>query len=280
MALSTGEIVSQPKHVSQSQLAQPLAMLRVAKFAPRRYGVASSCPRRHFAADMKPGILSSDPAFLPGSQCPAAPKSAGVPLGPISASRISPATPATPSSSTIPPQNVPLTPPPPTKVQTAPPTSSSTISGPSNPPPSTTASPPPPKKPFRPLRTLVYAILFGGLAYGGAVFYALQSDNFHDSFTEYVPFGEESVLYFEERSFRNRFPNARHHTYRTTPPVKGTDEPRGTIPSRAGLSWKVQEKPEQGSDLTQKGRHMSALDANKPSTTDAKNAQQDPKNAT
>jgi MICOS complex subunit MIC60 len=228
--------------------------------------------RRTFV-DKKPDILSSDPAFLPGSQSPAAPKGAGVPLGPISGS------PAKPTTPVIPPQNVPLTPPAPSKVQTAPPTSSSAISPPPPPASPASVSPPPPQKKSRTLRTLLYAILFGGLTYGGAVFYALRSDNFHDFFTEYVPFGEESVLYFEERSFRTRFPHARHHTYRTTPPAKTTDEPRVTIPSRAGLSWKVQEEGDKGSDLTQKGKHMSALDANKRGKPETKDAQQDTKGA-
>lgn len=147
------------------------------------------------------------------------------------------------------------------------------------PPPIADPTPPPKRKPRR-LRTLLYTVLFGGVAYGGAVFYALQSDDFHDFFTDYVPFGEQLVLYFEERSFRSRFPNARHHTYRTTPPTKDNDDPRVTIPSRAGLSWKVQDKSGKESDLTQKGRHMSALDANKPSKPEAKNAQQDSKAAT
>lgn len=223
-------------------------MLRVAKIGPRGYGILPRVyiPRRCFA-DTKSNILSSDPAFLPGSQSAAA-KGAGVPLGPVSGSPAKPATPI------IPPEKAPLTPPAPT-----------------------ISPPPPPKKKSSRLRALLYAILFSGLAYGGAVFYALQSDNFHDFFTEYVPFGEESVLYFEERSFRTRFPHARHHTYRSTPPAKATDEARVTIPSRAGLSWKIQEEGDAGSDLTQKGKHMSALDASQPN---AKEAQQDPKGAT
>lgn len=231
-------------------------------------------PRRTFAADTKPGILASDPAFLPGSQSPAAPKSAGVPLGPVSGSPAKPIT-----APTIPPQNVPLIPPSPSKVQTAPPTSTRTVSPP--PPPAPAAiPPPPPRKRSRTLRALLYAILFSGLTYGGAVFYALNSDNFHDFFTEYVPYGEESVLFFEERSFRNRFPNARHHTYKSTPSVKGNDEARVTIPSRAGLSWKVQEVEEKGSDLTQKGRHMSAVEANENAKSEVKDAAQSPAFAT
>lgn len=44
--------------------------------------------------------------------------------------------------------------------------------------------------------------------YAGGIYASLKSDNFHDFFSEYMPFGEESVLYFEERDFRKRFPNA------------------------------------------------------------------------
>jgi MICOS complex subunit MIC60 len=104
------------------------------------------------------------------------------------------------------------------------------------------------------------------------VFYALRSDNFHDFFTEYVPFGEECVLYFEERSFRKRFPHARH-THRVESPLQ-PDSKKITIPQKAGLSWRVKDEGEPtGSDLTQKGRHMSALDKStpgKPSTAEAK----------
>ena len=84
------------------------------------------------------------------------------------------------------------------------------------------------------------------------MFYALRSDNFHDFFTEYVPFGEECVLYFEERSFRKRFPHARH-THRVASPSR-PDSKNVTIPQKAGLSWRVKDEGEPaGSDLTQKG---------------------------
>ena len=45
-----------------------------------------------------------------------------------------------------------------------------------------------------------------------------------------------------------------------------------TIPSRSGISWRVAEGEDSGSDLQHKGRHMSALDANvpKPSVDQAK----------
>ena len=68
--------------------------------------------------------------------------------------------------------------------------------------------------------------------FGGGVYYARVNDNFHDFFTEYVPFGEEAVLYFEEREFRKRFPN------RTAPRTRDTGD-RVKIPSQSGVSWRV-----------------------------------------
>lgn len=97
------------------------------------------------------------------------------------------------------------------------------------------------------------------MAYGGGVFLALKSDNFHDFFTEYVPYGEESVLYFEERDFYRRFPNAIRHSNRL-PPVHKEESQRVTIPSKSGLSWKVTEEESDGANLTQKGPHNSAVD--------------------
>ena len=102
-------------------------------------------------------------------------------------------------------------------------------------------------------------ILLSGLGFGGGVWYSLISDNFHDFFTEYVPFGEDAVLYFEEREFRKRFPNALNVSHR---PSRASDT-KVTIPSKSGLSWKVTDSGETASDLETKGRHMSAVDDNK-----------------
>ena len=114
------------------------------------------------------------------------------------------------------------------------------------------------------------------MSYGAAVFYALKSDNFHDFFTEYVPYGEEAVLYFEERSFHKRFPNARINRNRVHPSAQRGGN-KVTIPSKSGISWRVfEEGNSEGSDLSQKGRHMSALDANKPTNNQVSNTQQAP----
>jgi len=100
----------------------------------------------------------------------------------------------------------------------------------------------------------------------------LVSDNFHDFFTEYVPFGEDCVFYFEEREFRRRFPNATNPANRSSPDPGGN---KITIPSKSGLSWKLAGDEHQGNDSRSKGRHMSALDANK-SDVKAGSVQQNP----
>ena len=88
------------------------------------------------------------------------------------------------------------------------------------------------------------------------------------------------MLYFEERSFRKRFPNARH-THSRVESSSRPDTKNVTIPQKAGLSWRVKDEGNQaGSDLTQKGRHMSAVDTNAVGKTSTVEAQQQPKDAT
>ncbi|EAT92581.2 hypothetical protein SNOG_01086 [Parastagonospora nodorum SN15] len=65
---------------------------------------------------------------------------------------------------------------------------------------------PKPKKKGRIRRLLFWLTILSGLGYAGGVWYSLVSDNFHDFFTEYVPYGEDAVAYFEEREFRKRVP--------------------------------------------------------------------------
>jgi len=245
----------------------------------------------------KPSIHDSDAIVLPGSQSQTAVGPTPPAPGPVSqpAAPTNP-TPATPTSDpTAPPQNIPLIPPQPLggKVQTAPPTSipppprRDAAPIPSTTPPtsqSTVKIPPPPASPpplptprrrsgrFR--RFLLTLGLLSGFGYAGGVYYSLVSDNFHDFFTEYVPFGEDAVFYFEEREFRKRFPSLTNPTNRP-PPGSGN---KITIPSKSGLSWRLHEEEKEGSDLGSKGKHMSALDKNPKTNTE--NAQQDPGAAT
>jgi mitofilin len=109
---------------------------------------------------------------------------------------------------------------------------------------------------------LVYLFLAAGVGYVGGVWLSLKSDNFHDFFTEYVPYGEEAVLYLEEWDFRRRFPNATRNISRRAAGAREEGQ-QVVIPSHSGLSWKPSEVAKEGSDVTQRGKHMNAVDANK-----------------
>ena len=235
----------------------------------------------------KPSIHDSNTSVLPGSQSQTAVGPTPPPPGPVTPGQPSPIIPS--SSNEIPPANVPLVPPPPTggKSQIAPPSSvppppiqprptqtSPPLSRPSPPPP-----PPQKRKPRRFLRFLLTLLLLSGLSFAAGTWYSLISDNFHDFFTEYIPFGEDAVLYFEEREFRRRFPNAPNLT--NHPTTTSNSGPKVTIPGKSGLSWKVAEDQNNpgGSDLGTKGRHMSALEENKPNPK-VETAQRTPSEAT
>ncbi|KAK9241055.1 mitochondrial inner membrane protein Mitofilin [Lipomyces kononenkoae] len=115
-----------------------------------------------------------------------------------------------------------------------------------------TPPPPPPrpeqKKTYR-LRNLILSVgLLGAIVYGGGVWLALQNDNFHDFYTEYVPFGERIVMIIEEREFQRRFPNAGRK------PLE-EDGPRVTV-HRGGATWKMA-GPEYKGPST--GPHVSAV---------------------
>ena len=138
---------------------------------------------------------------------------------------------------------------------------------PSAPPssPSASRTPKSPQAPItrkrpRPVRRfLLSLIILSGFGYAGGVYYSLVSDNFHDFFTEYIPYGDEAVGYFEEREYTKRFPP------RTPPPrlhAASTDDRRVTIPSKSGVSVRqVQQDSGDTKDPSSvRGRHMSALD--------------------
>ncbi|KAF2271439.1 uncharacterized protein EI97DRAFT_408199 [Westerdykella ornata] len=133
--------------------------------------------------------------------------------------------------------------------ETTPPTGTGTASvapGPIKPTPK-------PKK-RRLVRALWWLTLLSVLGYGGGVYYSLVSDNFHDFFTEYIPFGEDAVGYFEEREFRKRFPG-RAGSPRVQPQVP---EKKVTIPGKSGLGARVAE--EASGSTVAKGPHVSAVE--------------------
>ncbi|PSK54347.1 MICOS complex subunit mic60 [Elsinoe australis] len=167
-----------------------------------------------------------------------------------------PPTLSTPAPSPTAPPQVPPTPPSPEEVQ-----STSKVAGvptgPGN--ASIASSSPPPKKKHRFRRFMTSLLILSILGYGGGVYYSLVSDNFHDFFTEYVPFGEDAVAYFEEREYRKRFPSRPTET-KSYPQIRG--ENKITIGKQSGLSARVAEDPTK-SDLAKPGRHTSAVEDNK-----------------
>lgn len=128
--------------------------------------------------------------------------------------------------------------------------------------PSPAARPLPPPKGkgfFRRLRNYVLTlVILGAVAFGGGVYYSRINDNFHDFFTEYVPYGEQAVLYLEELDFRKRFPNISN---------RGTQRSRDTgeavrIPAQHGMSWRVADSGEPA------GRQSSAVEKTKKAPTE------------
>ncbi|KAI0198247.1 mitofilin [Astrocystis sublimbata] len=195
--------------------------------------------QRCFADNKKPSIADPKPPKLPATETTTA--AASEPA----TSRIE----AKVADSTVAAQDIPLTPPAPEVV--APPTITKTT-----PPP-----PPPPSAPikkkkgfFRRLRNYVLTLtLLGALTFGGGVWYSRINDNFHDFFTEYVPFGEEAVLYFEEADFRKRYPGTLNSGTRN----KDTGAPVKIAP-QSGASWRVADSSEPS------GRQNSATTGKEP----------------
>ncbi|OCL03397.1 hypothetical protein AOQ84DRAFT_356928 [Glonium stellatum] len=235
------------------------SLLRARPIAPAAH-LQWRVAHRFFADTKKP-----DETLLPGSQ--SAKTNVDIPPPPP---LTTPTNPSAANTSTIPAGDVPRTPPTPEEVRSAPAVSPATTP-PTGTGSSSVAPPPQPPKPkkrrFR--RFLIQLLILSALGYAGGVYYSLVSDNFHDFFTEYVPFGEDAVGYFEEREFRKRFPGQAGSPH-LHPQIKG--EPKVTIPSKHGLSWRVAEDGEEGkgSDLASKGRHSSAVEEAKPAASQGK----------
>ena len=180
-----------------------------------------------------------------------------------------PAPSVTPSQSspvenaTIPPSDVPKPPPAPETTTTTTASRSAPVEQPATLPPTGPGtasvapdpkSAPKPKRKRRLGRLLLYTLVLSALGYAGGVWYSLVSDNFHDFFTEYMPYGEDAVAYFEEREFRRRFPG-RAGQPRLHPQVTG--ENKVTIPGKSGLTSRVATEGEV--DLAAKGPHVNAV---------------------
>ncbi|KAK1702127.1 mitofilin [Colletotrichum lupini] len=202
----------------------------------RQWQAAAARQRRHFADDKKPAVDPSKPAVLPASETITSEKSAVPEISAV--------------EPTIPKQEVPLTPPTPDPAVVVPNLEAAAAAAAAPPPPESPAAAAPKKKGFfRRLRNLVLTLaILGAVGFGGGVWYSRVNDNFHDFFTEYIPFGEQAVLYFEEADFRKRFPNLSNK-------IKGRDTgSQVKIPAQSGASWRVADNGEPA------GRQSSAVD--------------------
>lgn len=93
-------------------------------------------------------------------------------------------------------------------------------------------------------------MLLGAVGFSGGVWYSRINDNFHDFFTEYVPYGERAVLYLEELDFKKKFPQPASRETR----IKDNGE-KVKITPQSGASWRVADSAEASA------RHSNAAPA-------------------
>ncbi|KAI0837638.1 mitochondrial inner membrane protein Mitofilin [Hypoxylon sp. FL0890] len=210
--------------------SRPVAAAAARQWQPAIARSAGAASRRCFADNKKPSINDPTPAKLPTSETTTAASSDPPALK--TESKV--------ASSTISSKEVPQTPPPPP------------------PPPVSESKPsPPPAAPvrkkkgfFRRLRNYVLTlVLLGAITFGGGVWYSRISDNFHDFFTEYVPYGEQAVLYFEELDYRKRYPGGLNIGGRRS----SDSDAKVKISPQSGASWRVADAGEPS------GRQSSAM---------------------
>ncbi|KAI1098585.1 mitochondrial inner membrane protein Mitofilin [Jackrogersella minutella] len=218
--------------------SRPVAAASARQWQPAIARSAAVDARRSYAKNRKPSINDPTPAKIPTSETTTAASSDPPALK--TESKV--------ASSTIDSQDVPHSPPPP------PPTPAAKIE------PTVTPPPPPPapvkkkKGFFRRLRNYVLTlVLLGAITFGGGVWYSRVSDNFHDFFTEYVPFGEQAVLYFEELDFKKRYPGGLT--------IGGRNKDTGAkvkISPQSGASWRVADAGEPAGRQTSAMRDIAA----------------------
>ncbi|KAM3508628.1 hypothetical protein MY10362_001087 [Beauveria mimosiformis] len=210
--------------------------------------IAAAAGRQWAAAASRRSVLLQN-RYYADQKYPDVPKPPVLPTSEIKSSERSPA----PAEETIEKKvgldEVPLTPPPvpediiakaATTAANAPQVAGSGSKSTPPPPP----SPPPIKKKgfmARLRRFLTSLILLGVIGFAGGVWYSRINDTFHDIFTEFVPFGEQAVLYLEELEFQKKFPNA--HRAGSVRPVSSTGE-KVRIPAQSGASWRVADSGE------------------------------------
>ncbi|KAI0126411.1 mitofilin [Xylariales sp. AK1849] len=206
--------------------SKPIAAAAGRQWHPAIARSAGVAGRRYYADEKKPSIDDSTPIKLPTNET----NTAAASKDPVLKLESEVA------AKSVDAENVPLTPPAPEAVV-------SSSATPSTPPPPPPSAPVPVKKKgfFRRLRNyFLTLVILGAVTFSGGVWYARINDNFHDFFTEYIPFGEQAVLYFEEKDLKKRYPRGMGagtlHSKDTGAQVK--------IGPQSGASWRVADSGE------------------------------------
>lgn len=133
-------------------------------------------------------------------------------------------------------------------------------------------TPAPLKKTHRLRNTFLASVLGGALLFGGGAYASLENDTAYELFTEFVPYGEDVVLYLQEREFRMRFPQAQSHISKA---AARSTSPSVYIP-QSGAVAKIRQDTDKHTDATilQRGPQNSAvLDKDKATAGGANDAQ-------
>lgn len=133
--------------------------------------------------------------------------------------------------------------------------------------PDAVESPAPPPKAkkgfFRRLRNFFYTSIFlSGALFSGGVYYSRINDDFHDVFTQYVPYGEQAIMYLEELEFQKQLPS-----HSNVPKPSRDTGSKVTIPPQSGASWRVADggnSTSRSSALTKEKQKVSESKASTP----------------
>lgn len=126
------------------------------------------------------------------------------------------------------------------------------------------AAPPPkatPKKTHRFRNFVLTTLTLGSVIYGVGAYYALENDDVHDIFVDYVPLGDQLIALIEDRRFKQRFTSLSAVTQATS---EGSSAPRGLDSVRvstSGATWKAVDEPldKPGAiNIMKPGPHLSA----------------------
>ncbi|KAK6070414.1 mitofilin [Seiridium cupressi] len=220
--------------------SKPIAAAAGRQWHPAVARSARVAGRRFYADEKKPSIDDSKPIKLPTADTNTAAASE-TPVLKLESDV---------AKSSVKPEDIPLAPPAPEETIVTPPVAVDTT-------PVAPVAPTPVKKQgfLRRLRNYFLTLaLLGGLAFGGGIWYSRINDDFHDFFAEYIPFGEQAVLFFEERDLRRRFPRpvgaGSLHTKDTGNQVK--------IGPQSGASWRVADSGDQAPRMSSAMRDVAA----------------------